>query len=185
LHGVQLAHIMVREAYMNLAQLIGTIVSSQPTDWNHIPCWGTNSGPSYRDELSFHGLYYGQRNVLHVKSHPNTASYIPDVSVTLAYGLEWMDDFKEPWINNFPAPKTTAHFADVFYNGALVFRTAYVHVDGHDLPWPPADGSLKIPRAQAQFSGLLDAFGKISRFDDALRTAGMNLTDDTWPTLGI
>jgi hypothetical protein len=171
---------------MTLIELMSVVCSSQPEEWNHIVCWGASSGPAYHDHLQFYEAFDGSKHVLHVSSHTNVIAYIPDVSVTVAYGLKWMDDFREPWVTQFPDPKATSSFADVFYNGALVFRTEYVTVDGGRtmLPLPRSRTSLAIPESQAQFVHLLDRFGKRSSFDLDFVRAGMTLSNDSWPSLG-
>ena len=102
------------EHEVNLMNLISTICTSQPADWNHIVCWGTGSGPSYRDQLDFYDLYEGAQHVVVATSHSDVCSYIPDLSISLAFGLKWMDSFKEPWVERFPDPHASAFFIDVF-----------------------------------------------------------------------
>jgi hypothetical protein len=168
---------------MDLHELVTFVSSSQREDWNHIICWGTSSGPSYRNLFSFYEAYEGSEHVLRTDSHSNVAAYIPNPSITLAYGLRWMENFSEPWTRLFPDPTASASFADIFFNGALVFRTEYVTVDGGRtmLPMPPSRGKLSIPRSQAQFIELLDRFGKVSSFDEDFRRAGMSVSDEVWP----
>jgi hypothetical protein len=73
-----------------LPALIDRIVMSQPSDWNVI-----GGRPSYRDE--FHQLQSGNRKWLEIRSHYTVAAFMPDVSITLAWGLPVVDDFREPW----------------------------------------------------------------------------------------
>ncbi len=168
---------------MNLAQLMSIVVGSQEKDWNHIVCWGSDSGPSYRDHFKFWELRNGQPNILHVESHSDIAVYLHDVSITLAFGLKWIDDFKEAWTEKFPDPHASGSYADVFYHGALVFRTEYVTVDGGrtKLPLPPRRDRFDVPKAYAQFIRLLDSFGKASSFDTDFRRVGMSVSDTPWP----
>ena len=115
---------------MTLDELITLVTSSTPEDWHTTVCWGADSGPSYRDHLNFYQVYDGQPNVLFAKAHSLVACYKPDLSVTMAWGLDAITDFEEPWANKFPDPKAASHHIDLFYNNALVFRTEYVSVDG-------------------------------------------------------
>lgn len=89
---------------MRLDELMNTIVRSDPSDWNHIACWGAGSSPSYRDKFSFYEIYGGTKNVLHHEAHSSVAVYRPNVSITIAFGLRINDDFKEKWANEFPDP---------------------------------------------------------------------------------
>ena len=171
---------------MNLTQLMSIVAASSAKDWNHIICWGFESGPSYRDQFSFSEFAKGQSNLLHVTSHSDVAVYLQDVSMTIEFGLTWMDDFKEEWTERFPDRKASSSYADVFYNGNLVYRDVYVTVDGGrtKLPLPSSRDKLDdIPRAYAQFVRLLDNFGKVSSFDTNFRSAGMSMTDKPWPIL--
>ena len=168
---------------MNLAELMSIVCSSPPSDWNHISCWGASGGPSYRDHFVFYDTYKGNSNVRVGSSHSNVAAYIPDPSITLAFGLTRLDDFREPWVKNFPDEHATASFVDVYYYGALVFRTEYVTVDGGrtKLPLPKSRSDLRVPRAQVQFIQLLDNLTSSSRFTEDFRRAGMSISDDVWP----
>jgi hypothetical protein len=169
---------------MTLIQLMSLVCSSQPEEWNHIVCWGATAGPAYRDHFQFYEIYEGSKHVLQVRSHTDVLVFIPDVSVTIAFGLKWLDDFREPWTARFPDIKASSSFADVFYNGALVYRTEYVTVDGGRtmLPLPNSRTTLIVPQAQAQFVRLLDQFGKKSSFDDDFARAGMTISSSSWPS---
>jgi len=168
---------------MNLTELMSVVCNSTPSDWNHISCWGASSGPSYRDQFVFYETYKGDSNVLVGSSHSNVAAYIPDPSITLAFGLCQLDDFEEPWVQNFPDKHASASFVDVYYYGALVFRTEYVTVDGGrtKLPLPKSRTDLRVPGAQAQFIQLLDNLTSSSRFAEDFRRAGMSISDEVWP----
>jgi hypothetical protein len=97
-----------------------------------------------------------------------------------------MDEFKEAWTEKFPDRHASSSYADVFYNGALVYRTQYVTVDGGrtNLPLPPRRDEASVPKAYARFIAMLDSFGKVSSFDNDFRRAGMNLSDEMWPDFG-
>src|ERR1700678_2321503 len=87
---------------MTLQELIEKVIRSRREDWHKITCWGSNSGPSYHDSPIFWDKWKGHEGVLEVKSHGNVAVYMPDVSITLAFGLHHLDDFEEEWANKFP-----------------------------------------------------------------------------------
>lgn len=171
---------------MNLTDLIATISASRPGDWNHIVCWGAASGPSYRERSDFYDLYEGAQHVVVTTSHTDVCSYMPDLSISLAFGLKWMDSFKEPWVEHFPDSHASASFIDVFYNGSLVFRTEYVTVDGgrSRLPLPRTRNQLTVPKRQVELIHLVDQFGKHSSFYEDFSRAGMIAVDVLWPEFG-
>ena len=171
---------------MTLSELIDTIVSSSKEEWHSMACWGAMSGPSYRDKLEFYYHYEGQPNVLHSVSHGMVASYKPDLSITLAWGLTANDDFKEPWANKFPDPKASSHYADIFFNNALVYRELYVVVDGGraKLPIPEITKELLIPQKYSSFIKLLDNIDTyISDYDRYFAQAGFKTANLEWPRI--
>jgi hypothetical protein len=159
-----------------LPALIDRIVMSQPSDWNVI-----GGRPSYSDE--FHQLQSGNRKWLEIRSHYTVAAFMPDVSITLAWGLPVVDDFREPWANTFPNPHASSHFLDVFYNGALVFRALYVNVDGGraSLPLPLKHYGGAVPLRYSAFISLLDRLDRSSQFPSYFERAGLKSVDAEWP----
>ena len=161
-----------------LSALIDRIVMSQPSDWNVI-----GGRPSYRDE--FHQLQSGNRKWLEIRSHYTVAAFMPDVSITVAWGLPVVDDFREPWANTFPNPHASSHFLDVFYNGALVLRKQYVSVDGGlaMVPLSLARDQLVVPVAYYMFITLLDhlTWSMPSRPPDYFERAGLQIVNTPWP----
>jgi hypothetical protein len=119
------------------------------------------------------------------------AVYMPDVSITMAWGLDCNPDFKEEWANSFPDPKASSHFVDLFYNNALVFREVYVNVDGArgDLPLPSivrGDDkkivALEVPRDKYRFFSLLDSISRGGReFERYFSQAGFTMVEREWP----
>ena len=168
---------------MNLTLLMSIVVSSDIKDWHHTPCWGYGSGPSYRHHVA---PDEEDRDNLYGRTHSNAAVYIPDVSITLAFGLIWIEQFEEEWATRFPDRKACGASADVFYNGTLVFRDDFVIVDGGRtmLPMPPRRDTLDVPADHARFIRLLDRFEGVSSFDEYFKRAGLRLNDETWPVFG-
>lgn len=167
---------------MNLNLLMSIVVSSELKDWNHISCWGYGGAPSSREHLSSledDDHPYG-------RAHSQLRVYIPDVSISIAFGLTWMEDFKEEWANCFPDRSACGCCGDVFYNGNLVSREPFVIVDGGrtKLPMPPARDKLDVPKDQARFIQMLDRFEGISTFDRDFHRAGLRLADAPWPLFG-
>ncbi len=169
---------------MRLDDLLETIINSKRSDWTHIPCWGAFSGPSYRDSFSFYGVYEGQKQVLHHNSQPNVAIYIPDIAITMAFGLDSNPNFKEPWIERFTNSEASSSLVDVFHNGVFVFRSTYVNVDGGKakLPMPKLD-TLEVPDEHRRFVKLLDFLEGGSQFAHCFNEAGFMVTNDKWPLL--
>jgi len=165
---------------MNLTLLMSIVVSSEKKDWHHIPCWGYGGASSSRVHLAsgeeHDGNHYG-------RAHSHLSVYIPDISISLAFGLIWREEFEEEWATRFPDRKACGSCVDVFYNGALVFRDDYVIVDGGrtKLPMPPRRDKLDVPRDHARFIQLLDRFEGISSFDRDFQRAGLRMTDTPWP----
>jgi hypothetical protein len=168
---------------MTLDELIILVTSSDPEDWHTTVCWGADSGPSYRDHFNFYRVYDGQSNVLFAKAHSLVACYKPDISVTMAWGLDAMTDLEVPWAKKFPDPKAASHYIDLFYNNALVFRTEYVSVDGGRANLPLPD-ELSVPRAYNALIRLVDHIGvtRISEYDTYFRRAGFQVVEGAWPS---
>lgn len=134
---------------MRYDEILDLVANSTPEEWNKIVCWGGGGGPSF-----LNGLPGEDGNWT---AHEERASYKPDVSVGLAWGITSNDDFKEEWANQFPDPHASSEFVDVLYNGMLVYRDIRVIVDGGrvGLPLPDRNGDdLTITRWQASFFGL-------------------------------
>src|SRR6266699_3497343 len=102
---------------MNLREIIDTIVSSKTRDWHVMSGWVANRRPSFRDPFCVDEAFEGQGNVLRHNAHLYAAAYIPNASITLAWGHDCNDDFKEDWANRFPDSHAVSEYVDVFYNG--------------------------------------------------------------------
>jgi hypothetical protein len=156
---------------VNLTHIMSIVTASRNKDWNYISCGSYAMRPSKR---------------LRPEAHPEMAVFIQDVAISLGFGLPWMDDFQEPWVKKFPDRHASGSWADVFYNGALVFRTQYVTVDDGrtNLPLPPAIDKFDVPEDYVKFMRLIDNFGQMSSFDMDFRRAGMTVSDKAWPDFG-
>jgi hypothetical protein len=176
---------------MTFDEVIEGIAVSESNEWWSEPCWGSNSGPSYHYQPEFWELIDGDTNVLKVNSHSNVASFKPDVSITMAWGLECLDNFVEEWANKFPDPSASSRYLDIFYNNALIFRDVYVTVDGGRAKLPLPDRkwdkneekivALNVPRRRYQLIKLVDSLEYVSRFDDYFQRAGFTVVEEPWP----
>lgn len=104
---------------MRLNELLQVIRESNNEDWNVIES----------NTLLSH-ITTDNDNRVYADYHTNRASYIPDVSVGLAWGLNCNSDFYEEWANCHPDQHASSHFLDILYNGMLVHRVVYVLIDG-------------------------------------------------------
>jgi hypothetical protein len=177
---------------MELEELLETIVTSDREDWHSIPCWGADSGPSYRDLFTFYEMWDGERGVLKAESHAYAAVYKPDVSITLAFGLRHVENFQEEWANQFPDPHASSSYVDVFYNNALVYRNLYVTVDGGRASLPLVTRkfeqekvvALEVPRSYHDFIRLISGLkGSSDMFEDYFARAGIKIVEEPWPKL--
>jgi hypothetical protein len=161
---------------MRLDELMERIIMSEPSDWH------TAGRPTYRDKLDEVGGGDGQ-HWIEIDSHNRVAAFIPDVSITMAWGLTIVDDFHEPWANLFPDPSASSHHVDVFFNGALVYRASYVAVDGSRcyLPLPLARHDGRVPLRYRAFIALLDRLSHTSDFRGYFERAGLQSADVSWP----
>ena len=113
------------------------------------------------------------------------AAYKPDVSITLAWGLELNNNFREEWANKFHDPRASSHYVDIFFNNALVHREIYVIVDGGraKLPLPNLkDGELQVPRGYHDLVKLLDKIDTYhSQYDGYFERANLKKIEIDWP----
>jgi hypothetical protein len=146
--------------------------------------------PSYHNQFTFYEMYNdGQPNVLHADAHHSVAVYIPDVSITIAWGLVWSKDFKEDWCKQFHDPHAYGCTLDVFFNNALVYRVPYVWVDGISLPLPRrTDEGLQVTRRACDLMKVIDRMGLAPRqdfnpYESDVRLAGFAIVEEEWPEL--
>lgn len=159
---------------MNLADLLTTVVQSSSDDWNVIDCWGADSGPSYRNHFEFYETYGESTHIVKVDSHTTVAAFRPDLTVSLAWGLSWKDDFKEPWANGFPDPKATGIFLDLFYMNSLVQRMPLIAVDGGRCYLPiPRLPDLTVARQNSALARLVNSLTGNDSYDTYIQRAGI------------
>jgi hypothetical protein len=127
---------------MRLDEVLTAVRGSATSHWNKMSCWGAGCGPSYRYQFAV-SESHNQPNSVFIDSHPYAAAYRPNLSITMAWGLDSNKNFREEWANQFPDPQASSEFVDIVFNGALVFRLMYVTVDGGRafLPLPEPNGA--------------------------------------------
>jgi hypothetical protein len=81
----------------------------------------------------------------------------PDVAIALAWGLESVHAFHEPWATRFPDPTAALAYVDIFHRGSWVHRDAYVIVDGDRcyLPLPLNPDDLRVAPGYAMLIRLI------------------------------
>jgi hypothetical protein len=106
----------------------------------------------------------------------------------MAWGLKWCEDFSGDWCKNFPDPKASGGFLDVFFNNTLVYRTLYVWVDGIHLPLPrrTKEGALQVTERSCALMKIIDRMAKSPRpeynpYEADIRRAGFTVLDEEWP----
>lgn len=179
---------------MNLHELRKIIAESDRSDWRKITCWGHGSGPSYRADNAGGEL---RGSELLQRAHANVAIYIPDIDISIAWGMDRSSDERDlsfEWNGKFPDPQTTVHLADVFYRGSLVDRVYQAAVDGGRAYLPIGSSRLAkdspaemVPEAryevvtsqwETDFARLVHDFEHVDSFDSYLRRAGHIILPD-------
>lgn len=160
---------------MTLQDLIQTIRTSNQNDWHNI---GAN-GPLFNHRIIMNG------DTPETDQHLEYASYNRDLQITIGWDLVDNDDFQAPYANNNPDRHANGMWLDVFYNGALVFRTMYVSVDGNrcNLPIPTNNnGTWEVSNEQADFIFVINAIHGLDRADynRYLNTAGIAVVNAPW-----
>ena len=156
---------------MNLYNIVNTVSHSSPEDWHRVMDWTA-------------GLAKSNKN-----THEVAAVFIPEPSISLAWGLVFNKDFQEPWANRFPSREAVGCYADVRLHGSVVFRTPYVEVDGSRamLPLPairetPEGFIYEIIEGQYRF---FRALGELEYHHDLFaryfHRSGLRLVEGTWP----
>lgn len=163
---------------MTYDEIINIVAKSKLDDWNIVSCWGFGSGPSYKSKFLFYDTWETENKVLYEESHGMYGCYKPNVSISLAFGIQLNGDFREEWANKFPDPSASSHCIDIFFNNSLVDRFAYVVVDGGraKLPITSAVDNLLVDRTYANIIRLADLFeSQPGNFEEYLKRAGIKI----------
>lgn len=175
---------------MNLHELQQAVFHSQPDDWHVMSC--TTDSPSYLE--AFNQVIAGKDpHWLKVASHNYRATYCPDVSIGLAWGLSWREKRTLGWSESFTDKNCTLTLVDLMWNGSLVDRYHGVYVDGARavLPLPTGDyiGALTDPLQIAEQVAedevdlwrLIDTMEGRREFDHYLTLAGFTVVPEIEP----
>jgi ketosteroid isomerase-like protein len=116
------------------------------------------------------------------RSYIARAAYVPDLSISLAWGLPDKDKFDAPWVERLGV-SASSHWLDLFYNGVLVERQLRIFLGRQiwvgpevGLPLPcsaPTDDEatppkLRITKWQRQLFAVVDALEHCSELESAL-----------------
>lgn len=134
---------------MKLNELMKTVSSSTENDWNRID----PNGPFFIHSIQMNG------ETAETCQHFEYASYKNDLQITMGWDLIDNPDFKAIYANCNPDPNAKGMWLDLFFNGALVFRTKYISVDGGrcNLPIPNNEnGILEVSHKYSEMINLLN-----------------------------
>ncbi len=178
----------LKQQLMTLDDLFNAFLNSTANDWTKISCWGSNGGPSYKNQFNFCEVYDAEPNILTHNEHSNVASLKSNLFISIAWGLRLgseEDVISEQWARNNPDPSPgKAYFLDFFYNNSLVFRTSYCTVDGGrcEIPFPNYDmnQNLTVPRKYHDtIKKMVEIIG-VEDFDYYFRQTGISISDENW-----
>jgi hypothetical protein len=104
----------------------------------------------------------------------------------MEWGLTWKDNYEAAWVKQFPNPHATGRYLDVFFNHALVYRAAFVWVDGAKFPLPNNDHDLKVEKAACDLIKIIDRMGSAPRpphsaYEAELSRIGFTVVNEEWP----
>ena len=136
---------------MQLDALMGTVLSSQPADWESIP------PPAGRQYIGT--VESGDQQRLEVREHHSHYVLRSDVSITLAIGMDGFNGDRPltfAWSAHFSDESVTGVFADVLFHGQVVHRKQLLVVDG-------ARAYLPTPSRAAANTGQDDIAGVTSQ----------------------
>ncbi|MGW4186312.1 hypothetical protein ACWEK2_29600 [Streptomyces albidoflavus] len=175
---------------MRLSEIHRIIDESSNEDWHHIPCWGADAGPSFRD--AWDKSTRSDSWELHHDSHSHVLVYKENVQLSISWGV-WRDrmaGMTPDYIEAFPLVDSVDYFwADVFWNGSLVDRHGLVALDQGRiyLPLPTpiykhVDGETELDRYEVTrwhtaFARLLHYVEHQENFDYALKRAKFHVVD--------
>jgi hypothetical protein len=148
------------------------IRKSRPSDWSVI-----EDGPTYRNRFAS-STGPGEQWRLDEDSHHTVLVYVPDVDLTIAYGMTFDlrdsgTDREFAWSKAFPNASVEIDMADTFWRGSLIDRVDYAYVDGARGIVPMGGGhqGLKVTSYERDVARLLHNlrsgnFGSFESFFD-------------------
>jgi hypothetical protein len=171
---------------MTLNEVKTILTTTESTDWAK-SFEGAIARSFYSDEVSVSSG--GDSSRPDIQTHTDIAAYRNDSSLTIAWGLKHLDHFQMPYLYCIPGSKASGHFADTFYDKALILRIPYIDVrfinNGRVyLPMTTSTENTKpqISRGYERFVRLLNDLVGLRHYDSALGRACFVLLDKPWET---
>ena len=162
-----------------LKQIRDIVRQSAPDDWYKI-----EEGPTYRNRFGY-SKGPGNQWRLEEDSHSTILVYMPDVDLTIAYGLhhhlQGRDEPEYEWSTVFASKSVRTGFADVFWRGSLVDRVDYAIVDDHQgiLPMGGTPERLEVTAFEVGVAKLLHGItGKFNKFDNFFGRVAFEVIDE-------
>ena len=137
---------------MGLDELRRLIAESDQGDWNVIDCFNDGAPSFLASARVAAGDEYSNLE------HHGRATYRPDVSIGLAWGMK-LREYKADWLDRFTHATASFGLVDL-YNGMLVDREDYVVVDSGraKLPAPRSDERRVVTDYHKKLVKLIDEF---------------------------
>jgi hypothetical protein len=71
-----------------------------------------------------------------IRTHPYLAVYKPDLSISIAFGIVFNENYQINFATLFPDPNAQGSLYDVFFQGELVERYHLIELDGGRVTIP-------------------------------------------------
>jgi hypothetical protein len=167
---------------MRLPELLELCANSSRADWNVIPCWGADSGPSYLDHFEPIVTHDEGFQLRHAE-HSMRGSYIPDLDIGIGWGLDSRaffpsgdrSTYETDWTDRFDDKSATVHLADFFYRGNFVHREHYLSVDGGRCYLPLPNAQHQVSQRDHDLIAVLDRLEKESEFGNYFQRSGITI----------
>jgi len=160
---------------MTLHQLYEKFINSNDYDWNYI-----SDGSQHIISKTDTG-YNGASDSIRIL-HPHLRCYKDDLSITFAAGFKLGELSSSKWPSDFY--NSVRCYADIYYNGMLVFRNDYALVNGGRdiLPVPNvnSEDQLIAPNEYCAFLKKLSEISGRRDFEKQLADLTIKVTDDYW-----
>jgi hypothetical protein len=155
-------HDYQRRIVVTFIEMIRLVLSSETCDWEVL------------------GISSEREN-----DHSSRAVFKPELSISLCWGRRHGDTFEEEWTTKFIGKEAVTEYAELFFNGGLVFRELYVCVDAGKgiLPMPKLSDHA-VPAQQLRFASLLHGLSGLNadgwRFENYVQMSGIKESNEPW-----
>lgn len=159
---------------MDFAAYMDAIISADEGDWLCV------SRPVFLQDCQEMSGPSG--HWIEVAGHHTNYTLKSNLSISIAAGMPYRDDFAEAWTKVFPDTNARSHFIDLMWCGRPVHRLMGVSVEGGRATLPlPRPGTLEVPKRAVTFFQLLDGVGGGTVFIEYFKRAGFTTVDESWP----